>query len=118
MSGYDVQNTQAFTLLTEQLSRTTTELVAQRDSHMALVKELSQQNATLAALAERITAQSRVLEERKNTDHMRISILESRMSANEVSLDDLRRFKWKVMGSAAAIAVIAGNAGYIALWIT
>lgn len=107
-----------FILLTEQLSRMTDELVSQRESHLALVKEVSQQNATLAALAERITAHNRLLEERKSSDHMRIGALETRLTYAEAMIENLNRAKWKMAGMFAALVIVLSNIDEILKWIT
>lgn len=111
-------NDNTFTLLTEQLSRMTDELVSQRESHLSLVREVSQQNVVLASLAERISAHNRLLEERKANDHARIGSLETRMSLAEDAIATQHKWRWKLGGGAVVVLFIFTNLDFFLKWIT
>lgn len=106
-----------FVLLTEQLSRMTDELVGQRSSHMQLVNKVSEQNVTLASLAERITAHNRLLEERKAGDHMRLGTVEARLGLLEAEGENSKQWRWKITGAACGVAVLAANFDELVKWI-
>lgn len=116
MAGLPNDNT--FTLLTEQLSRMTDELVSQRESHLSLVREVSQQNVVLASLAERISAHNRLLEERKANDHARIGSLETRMSIAEETLEAHAKWRWQLIGGGIVLLFVFTNLNVLLKWIT
>lgn len=115
MPEYSVD--QAFVLLTKEISRLADELVSQRDGHLALVREVNQQNVTLTSLAERITAHNSLLEERKSSDQRRIGSIEARLDSLEREQELLKRLKWRVVGAIGMLMLLLSQADRLMAWI-